>query len=167
MKMSRFSDSISISICSIILLAFDEGLNIDRRDKANVMAEPWQLAPPIMGRAARLHRNYARWQCSYEFGKLKTREFFTKQYPTVLCRTVNLKTCFARSTPTMLTSSMDASSVVGDVNHHHHCTLRCRWEGLQPISENQQSDGSGQRGVERRLLKKAGSHIRTSRFLIA
>ncbi|ASY61089.1 hypothetical protein SS05631_a47060 (plasmid) [Sinorhizobium sp. CCBAU 05631] len=48
----------SLGIGSIALLALDESFYIDRRDQPNVMAEPCQLAPPIMGCAASLHRDY-------------------------------------------------------------------------------------------------------------
>ncbi|GLS20985.1 hypothetical protein GCM10007874_40020 [Labrys miyagiensis] len=61
-------------IVGIGLAAFDEGLNVIRRDQSHPMAQPFDLAAPMMRRRTRLESDFARRQRAEETQDLVARE---------------------------------------------------------------------------------------------
>jgi hypothetical protein len=55
--LSRLADRLGIR--GIVLLTFDERLHVSRRDQPDRVPEPADLARPVVGAAAGLHRHHA------------------------------------------------------------------------------------------------------------
>lgn len=58
-------------ICGVVLLAFHERLDIDRRDQSYIMAVLRQLTTPVMRSAASFHRDNAGRERCHELRELK------------------------------------------------------------------------------------------------
>jgi hypothetical protein len=107
----------------IVLAPPDEGLDVGRRDQPHLMAQPADLAPPVMRAAARLHRHHAGLQRSEKPQHLAAPQLLPQHHPVGRIGPVQLKNmpfdclprqalrrALARSSPIVLISLMDASS---------------------------------------------------------
>ena len=75
----------------IILLPFDKGLNIGRRDQANIMAKFADLTRPVMRGGAGLHRDDAFGQFRKEGDDLAARQFPAQDHTSIASGGMNLK----------------------------------------------------------------------------
>jgi hypothetical protein len=116
-SLRRFADRLCIS--HVVLLPLDERLHVSRRDKARVVPKLSNLASPVMGARTASHRTTHRGNCEKNAKPDRGATSCGIRRRTRI-RAMNLKTDFARSIPTVLTSLTDASSVV--LQHLHSGT---------------------------------------------
>jgi hypothetical protein len=80
-RVARGGFANGLGIVAIILVAFDEGFDELRIDEPGRVAQPRDLAGPMMGAAASLHRDHAARQISDERQQLRAAQTFAQDLP--------------------------------------------------------------------------------------
>ena len=131
--LGRLADRLRVR--RVVLLTLHEGLDIDRRDQPDLVAELADLAAPVMRARARLHRHHAVRLRGHKVQHLLPAQLPAERDRAVRPRAMHLKAALRQIDPD------DANLVHGClllqvVSYNHHLgTLRCRREEASTPSD--------------------------------
>ena len=110
----RLADRLRVG--RVVLLAFDERLDVGRRNQADLVPEVADRAAPMMRAPAGLHRDDAARLLGQESQNLLARKLFSERHAAVSARAVRLKNPLCKVEPDDASFVMDVLSSVGCLN---------------------------------------------------